>query len=205
VLLAAMYALLAGNAALYFTAPLHPLAHVALVRDRDPPGVHDLARGGATGTVSGDPRTNEIVGVLGMLPYMTPFFLQRWLHLEHHRVLNQPDDPNCVYTDGLLSHAAVSLPARARARAPAASVRPAHEPQRLSDTADHPRSCSVIARRGARHRPPRRLRRALVRPDRGREAGDGLVHQLPPAPRPRRATTSAARGFTAIGWLTPLI
>lgn len=99
-LLALMYALLAGNAVLYYTAPLHPLAHVAI----GALAMHlafTIWHEAVHGTISRSPRANVIVGVLGMLPYMTPFFLQRWLHLEHHRVLNQPDDPNQVYTDGL--------------------------------------------------------------------------------------------------------
>jgi fatty acid desaturase len=43
---------------------------------------------------------NNVVGVVGMLPYMTPFFMQKWIHLQHHKRLNEPDDPNLIYTDG---------------------------------------------------------------------------------------------------------
>jgi fatty acid desaturase len=33
---------------------------------------------------------------------MTPYFMQRWIHLEHHARLNEPEDPNFIYTDGPL-------------------------------------------------------------------------------------------------------
>ena len=46
---------------------------------------------------------NNVVGVLGMFPYMTPYFLQRYVHLDHHKYLNVPDeDPNLVYAAGPL-------------------------------------------------------------------------------------------------------
>jgi beta-carotene hydroxylase len=35
-----------------------------------------------------------------MFPYMTPYFMQRWIHLQHHARLNERDDPNSVYVDG---------------------------------------------------------------------------------------------------------
>ena len=35
-----------------------------------------------------------------MFPYMTPYFMQRWIHLEHHARLNEREDPNFVYIDG---------------------------------------------------------------------------------------------------------
>jgi beta-carotene hydroxylase len=35
-----------------------------------------------------------------MFPYMTPYFMQRWIHLQHHARLNEREDPNFVYTDG---------------------------------------------------------------------------------------------------------
>jgi beta-carotene hydroxylase len=31
---------------------------------------------------------------------MTPYFMQRWIHLQHHARLNERDDPNAVYCDG---------------------------------------------------------------------------------------------------------
>lgn len=98
-LLAGMYALLIGNVALYVAAPLplvfHVLAatlaiHLAFTIWHE--AVHQ--------NISSSSRVNEVVGVLGALPYMAPFFVERWFHLEHHRLLNQPDDPNYIYTDG---------------------------------------------------------------------------------------------------------
>ena len=43
---------------------------------------------------------NDAIGVLGMLPYMAPFYLEKWFHLQHHALLNRRDDPNYIYTDG---------------------------------------------------------------------------------------------------------
>jgi fatty acid desaturase len=40
------------------------------------------------------------VGIVGIFPYMTPYFLQRWIHLQHHAHLNEREDPNVVYTEG---------------------------------------------------------------------------------------------------------
>jgi beta-carotene hydroxylase len=50
--------------------------------------------------VSSRPWVNTLVGILGMFPYMTPYFMQRWIHLQHHARLNERDDPNFVYIDG---------------------------------------------------------------------------------------------------------
>lgn len=55
----------------------------------------------AHGNISKDRRINNVVGVLGMFPYMTPYFLQRYVHLDHHKHLNQEGlDPNLIYADG---------------------------------------------------------------------------------------------------------
>jgi len=43
---------------------------------------------------------NDAVGILGMFPYMTPYYLQRQIHLDHHRFLNEADDPNVIYASG---------------------------------------------------------------------------------------------------------
>ena len=201
-LLAAMYALLAGNAALYYTAPLHPLAHVAI----GALAIHlafTIWHEAVHGTVSGDPRTNEIVGVLGMLPYMTPFFLQRWLHLEHHRRLNQPDDPNFVYTEGLyltlpfryprlLAHARRLLPSDPRTRR-----------QRLSDTATTALVLGVLVAAVATGRlvdfavlwfAPVVVAKLVM---------DWYINYLPH----RGLDPDDFRGtrITAVGWLTPLV
>ncbi len=42
----------------------------------------------------------DLVGFLGIFPYMAPFYIEKWFHLQHHAGLNGPDDPNKIYTDG---------------------------------------------------------------------------------------------------------
>ncbi len=55
----------------------------------------------AHGNVSNRKWVNNVVGVLGMVPYGTPYFLQRHVHLLHHKYLNVPvQDPNLIYADG---------------------------------------------------------------------------------------------------------
>jgi len=98
-LLAAMYVLLAGNAVLYAVAPLPIVVHVFI----SAVAIHlafTIWHEAVHMNVS--PRTwvNNAVGVAGMLPYMTPYFMQRWIHLRHHSRLNETDDPNLIYTDG---------------------------------------------------------------------------------------------------------
>src|SRR5262245_29477847 len=97
--LGAMYALVIGNFALHAIHPL-PLAvhvlvaaaavHVALTDRLD--AVHR--------TVSTRSAVNTAVGILGIFPCMTPYFVQRWIHLQHHARLNERDDPNFIYVDG---------------------------------------------------------------------------------------------------------
>jgi len=98
-LLAFQWVLFLGNFALYALAPQSPIIHFCL-------GVvaihvaftiwHETAHR----TVSTLPWLNNAVGVLGMFPYMTPYFMQRLIHLEHHKYLNEPRDPNMIYADG---------------------------------------------------------------------------------------------------------
>src|ERR1700753_190572 len=98
-LLLAMYALLGVNAALYYTHRLPLLVHLII----GTVAIHlafTVWHEAVHGTVSKRGRTNDVVGVVGMLPYMTPYFMQRWVHLEHHARLNEKDDPNSIYTDG---------------------------------------------------------------------------------------------------------
>ena len=98
-LLGCMYAVLLGNWALYAWGPLHPVVHVGI----GALGIHmafTIWHEAVHGTVSRRQWVNDVVGVAGMLPYLTPYFIQRWVHLEHHRNLNQPDDPNVIYTSG---------------------------------------------------------------------------------------------------------
>jgi ring-1,2-phenylacetyl-CoA epoxidase subunit PaaE len=55
----------------------------------------------AHGTVANRRFINNAVGVAGMLPYMTPYFIQRNVHLDHHKYLNEPGrDPNEIYAGG---------------------------------------------------------------------------------------------------------
>jgi fatty acid desaturase len=106
-LLCSMYAVLAGNVALYYAARGPLVVHVLLSAT----AIHcafTVWHEAVHGTVSRSPRVNDVVGVLGMLPYMTPYFIQRWVHLEHHRKLNREDDPNFIYTGGSL----LTLPLR---------------------------------------------------------------------------------------------
>jgi fatty acid desaturase len=98
-LLGGMYAVFVGNVVLYYVARQNLLLHTAL----GAVAVHfafTVWHEAVHATVSKSARVNDVVGVLGMLPYMTPYFIQRWVHLEHHRKLNQVDDPNSIYTDG---------------------------------------------------------------------------------------------------------
>jgi fatty acid desaturase len=100
-LLAAMYGLLIGNFAVYQLAPLplplHVLASAAAIHLSFTiwhEAVHRI--------VSEQAWLNTAVGVLGVLPYMAPYFVERRFHLEHHQRLNRRDDPNVIYTDGPL-------------------------------------------------------------------------------------------------------
>ncbi len=98
-LCALMYLLLAGNAALYFSARLPIALHFAV----SVLAIHlafTIWHEAAHGTVLRGKLGNNIVGVIAMFPYMTPFFMQKWIHIEHHRKLNEEADPNLIYLDG---------------------------------------------------------------------------------------------------------
>ena len=201
-LLAAMYALLAGNAMLYYTAPLHPLVHVAI----GALAIHfafTIWHEAVHGTVSRSPRTNDIVGVLGMLPYMTPFFLQRWLHLEHHRRLNRPDDPNHIYTEGLY----LTLPFRyPRLLAHARSLLPADprtSGQRRSDTATTLLVVGVLAAALATGHGIDFLVLWLAPVVVAKLVMDWYINYLPH--RGLEADDLRGTRITAVGWLTPLV
>jgi len=100
-LLAAMYAVLFGNFALYEFAPLPVLVHVLVATA----AIHlsfTIWHECVHRTVSANAWINDAAGVLGVLPYMAPFYLEKWFHLQHHALLNKPEDPNFVYTDGPL-------------------------------------------------------------------------------------------------------
>jgi len=97
--LAAMYTLLIGNFALHAWRPL-PLALHVLVSGVAIHLAFTVWHEAVHRNVSTRAAINTAVGVLGMFPYMTPYFMQRWIHLQHHARLNEPDDPNFVYIDG---------------------------------------------------------------------------------------------------------
>lgn len=105
--LAAMYALLLGNFALYWSAPLPLVVHVglsALAIHVSFTVWHEAVHRNAARSLW----ANNAIGILGMFPYMTPYFMQKWVHLQHHARLNEPEDPNLVYARGPFW----SLPAR---------------------------------------------------------------------------------------------
>jgi fatty acid desaturase len=98
-LLFAMYGLLLGNAALYWSAPLPLPVHVLVAT-----GAIHLAftiwHESVHRNVSRLRWLNDAIGIVGIFPYMTPYYLQKWIHLQHHSYLNQARDPNVIYTDG---------------------------------------------------------------------------------------------------------
>ena len=101
-LLGAMYAVLVGNHLLYWSAPLplplHILFSVAAIHCAFTVWHEAVHR-----NVSDRAWVNNVVGVTGMFPYMTPYFMQKWIHLEHHKQLNRREDPNFIYIDGPFS------------------------------------------------------------------------------------------------------
>jgi len=201
-LLAAMYALLVGNAVLYYTAPFHPIAHVAIGAI----AIHfafTIWHEAVHGTISRSARLNAAVGVLGMLPYMTPFFFQRCLHLEHHRRLNQPDDPNFVYTDGpyltipfryprAIVHAREILPTDPRTRR-----------QRVCDTAISALVLTVVVAAYAEGRLLDFVVLWLAPVVTAKLVMDWYINYLPH----RGLEPDDFRGtrITAVAWLTPLV
>lgn len=97
--LAAMYVLLAGNYLLYRVYPLSLVVHILI----STLAIHlafTVWHEAVHRNVSPRGWINDAVGVVGILPYMFPYFLQKWIHLQHHARLNQPDDPNHLYVDG---------------------------------------------------------------------------------------------------------
>jgi fatty acid desaturase len=88
-LLFAMYGLLLGNAALYWSAPLPLPVHVLVAT-----GAIHLAftiwHESVHRNVSRLRWLNDAIGIVGIFPYMTPYYLQKWIHLQHH---SYGDDP----------------------------------------------------------------------------------------------------------------
>jgi len=98
-LLALQHALFWGNLALWWIRPLPVAVHVGV----GIVAIHlafTIWHEAVHRNVSRRGWVNDVTGVLGMFPYMTPYFIQRWVHLEHHRRLNEPADPNLVYAEG---------------------------------------------------------------------------------------------------------
>ncbi len=99
-LLALQWGLFLGNFGLYWSLALPLWLHVIL-------GVipihlaFTLWHEAVHGTVSNRRWVNNTVGVLGMFPYLTPYFMQKFIHLDHHKYLNQSSkDPNQIYAAG---------------------------------------------------------------------------------------------------------
>ncbi len=98
-LLVTMYGMLLGNFWLYGRHPLPLFLHMAL----SVMAIHcafTIWHEAVHENVSNRFWVNNLIGVLGIFPYMTPYFMQKWIHLEHHAKLNKPDDPNFIYIDG---------------------------------------------------------------------------------------------------------
>jgi len=98
-LLAAMYALLIGNFVMYHAAPMPLLVHVLV----GAVAIHlafTIWHEAVHRNVFRAAWANHVVGALGMFPYMTPYFMQKWIHLQHHARLNEPGDPNLIYASG---------------------------------------------------------------------------------------------------------
>jgi fatty acid desaturase len=98
-LLAFMYAIIVTNIYLYLTKPLPLILHMII----SVIPIHcafTVWHEAAHMTVSNRRWINNLVGIFGMLPYKTPYFTQRWIHLQHHKLLNEKNDPNFIYIDG---------------------------------------------------------------------------------------------------------
>ncbi len=99
VLLLAMYVLLAGNFALWWSASLPAAIHVAV----GAVAIHlsfTIWHEAAHGNVARRRWLNDVVGAIGIFPYMAPYFLSKYVHLRHHARLNQAEDPNRLYAEG---------------------------------------------------------------------------------------------------------
>ena len=98
-LMTVMYAVLLGNFWLYRNRPLPLFLHILL----SAAAIHcafTIWHEAVHNNVSDQGWFNNLIGILGMFPYMTPYFIEKWIHLKHHAKLNQPDDPNQVYVSG---------------------------------------------------------------------------------------------------------
>ena len=94
-----MYVLMIGNFALYQVAPLPWWIHVAV----GVMGIHisfTTWHEAVHKNLSDKSWVCDLAGFIGIFPYMAPYYVERWFHLQHHTLLNQSDDPNKIYTDG---------------------------------------------------------------------------------------------------------
>jgi len=133
-LLGAIYALWTANFAFHAWHPL-PLAVHVLVAAAAIHLAFTVWHEAVHRNASPRPWVNTAVGILGMFPYLTPYFMQRWIHLQHHARLNERDDPNFVYVDGPFWKIAFRYP-RALGTARALLARdPRARGERLADAA----------------------------------------------------------------------
>jgi len=98
-LVAAMYALMVGNFFAFQVSALPWFVHVAI----GVIGIHlsfTAWHEAVHKNISAKGWVSDLVGFFGIFPYMAPFYVEKWFHLQHHALLNQPDDPNQIYTDG---------------------------------------------------------------------------------------------------------
>lgn len=131
-LLVVMYALLIGNAIWYFSAPSHILIHIGI----GALAIHlafTIWHEAMHLTVSSKLWVNNTVGIIGMFPYMTPFFMQKWVHLRHHSHLNEPDDPNLIYTDGSFLTLPLRYPRALRYARQVLARDPRNRPEKIAD------------------------------------------------------------------------
>ena len=131
-LLAGMYGLLIGNAVWYFSAPAPLLVHVAL----SALAIHlafTIWHEAVHLNVSTKLWVNNAVGVVGMFPYMTPYFMQKWVHLRHHSRLNERDDPNLIYTDGPFYSLPLRYPRALRYARQVLAKDPRKRPEKIAD------------------------------------------------------------------------
>lgn len=131
-LLCAMYAVLLGNVALYRWAPLPLWCHVLVAAA----GIHlafTVWHEGVHRNVARQSWVNTTVGILGIFPYMAPYFFQRWIHLAHHKRLNQVSDPNRIYADGPFWKMPLRYPRAVRYAHSVVREDPRTRTERLSD------------------------------------------------------------------------
>jgi len=201
-LLVAMYALLIGNFAWHRLAPLPLPVHVAIAML----GIHlafTIWHEAVHRNVSPRGWVNPVVGVLGMFPYMTPYFMQRWIHLEHHARLNEREDPNLVYTDGPFWKLPLRYP-RALGYARTLLARdPRSRGERISDAVSTAAVASVFAAAWWQGALADALWLWLLPVAIAKPVMDWYINYLPHAGLP--PGRFAGTRIVDLGWLTPLV